>query len=130
MSSVLLNPADPGLAPPGACGPSPHRPSRRLISLAQHPLRQGLPTAAAAFGPFARAAFRRFFVGAPAPQFPEQALALHLALQNAQRRIDIIVPDKNLHLACLPFPIADPTAGAPRRYLRPKARANKRQICG
>ena len=50
---------------------------------------------------FARLSLRRLLIGASLFHFSEDALALHLLLQNTKRLVDIVVPDKYLQLKLL-----------------------------
>jgi hypothetical protein len=52
-------------------------------------------------GFFARPPLRRLLVGSPLFHFPEDALALHLLLQNTKRLVDIVVANKYLQLNSL-----------------------------
>ncbi len=49
-------------------------------------------------GPLAGLPLRRLLVGTPLFHFPEDALTLHLLLQNTKRLIDIVVANKYLQL--------------------------------
>src|ERR1700749_4287286 len=50
---------------------------------------------------FARLSLRRLLIGASLFHFSEDALALHLLLQNTKRLVDIVVADKYLQLKLL-----------------------------
>src|ERR1700756_5905 len=77
--------------------------SGRSIAFADHALQQRLAPPAGRLGLLPRPTFRRFLIGPPAPQLAECPLALHLALQDPERRVDVVVSDKNLHLDWAPF---------------------------
>src|SRR5919112_5090505 len=69
----------------------------RSVSLALQTLAEHLAMAADALGLLARPAFGRLLVGAPPLHLAERTLALHFLLEYPQRRIDVVVADKNLH---------------------------------
>src|SRR5262249_5263653 len=76
---------------------SASRRAGRLVALALHALAQQLAVAADRFRLLACAALGRLLVVAPQLHLPEHAFALHLLLEDAQRLIDIVVTDENLH---------------------------------
>src|SRR6185437_7387542 len=73
------------------------RRSRPSISLALEPLAQRLARAAHAFRLLARPPLGRLLVGAPALHLAERSLALHLLFEHAQRCVDVVVANENLH---------------------------------
>src|ERR1700757_2170178 len=77
--------------------------SGRSIAFAHHPLHQRLAAPAGGLGLLPRPTFRRLLVGPPTPQLAKGALALHLALQDPEGRVDIVLSDKDLHLPWPPF---------------------------
>src|SRR4028118_2250454 len=66
-------------------------------ALALHALADELAGAAHGLGPLAGLLLRRLLVMAAELHLAEDAFALHLLLQGAERLIDIVVPNKNLH---------------------------------
>src|SRR4051794_1548593 len=68
-----------------------------LVALALHALAHQLAGAADGFGPLAGAALGGLFVVTAELHLAEDALALHLLLQDAQRLVDIVFADENLH---------------------------------
>src|SRR4029077_18465243 len=83
------------------------------VSFADHPLAHRLAPAAHALGQLAIAPLRGLLVRAAASQLAEQAFTLHLALEDAQRRIDVVVADEYLHLVYR-LPRLSPTSPASR----------------
>jgi hypothetical protein len=74
----------------------------RSITLALEPLAHRLAVAADRLGPLANSPFRRLLVGAASFHLAKRALALHFLLQDAERAVDIVVTDIDLH-GCCPF---------------------------
>src|SRR5688500_20243846 len=70
-------------------------------ALALHLLADQLAGAAHRLGPLAGLLLGRLLVVPAELHLPEDALALHLLLQGAERLIDVVFPDKNLHAAFL-----------------------------
>src|SRR5262245_55352142 len=68
-----------------------------LVALAIHALAHQLAIAPHGLGLLARAPLRRLLVIAAQLHLAENSFALHLLLENAQRLIDIVVTDENLH---------------------------------
>src|SRR3712207_2885038 len=66
-------------------------------TLALHPLADQLPSPANGFRLLASLLLGRLLVVAAKLHLAEDAFPLHLLLQDAERLIDIVVPDKNLH---------------------------------
>jgi len=66
-------------------------------AFALRPLAGQLANAADGFCLFARTLLGRLFVEVTHLHFAENAFALHLFLKSAERLIDIVIPDKNLH---------------------------------
>jgi hypothetical protein len=69
----------------------------RLVSFAIETLAQDLAIPADGLGLLAGTALARLFVGAAQLHLPEDAFALQLLLEDAQRLIDIIVANENFH---------------------------------
>src|SRR5471032_1218699 len=83
---------------PRFCRGSSSRSGRRgLVALALHALAHQLARAADGFGALAGAALGGLLVVATELHLAEDTFALHLLLQNAQRLIDIVFADENLH---------------------------------
>src|SRR6516165_8541363 len=80
------------------------------------PLAHRLAVPADRFGPFARSTLRRLLIGAAALHFAKRALTLHLFLQDADRRVDVIIANIDLHRRLYPF--VDATGRSPRLAVR------------
>src|SRR5579864_1466767 len=76
---------------------------KALVPLAFHALAQRLAMAPHGLGLLSRAPLRGLFIGATILHLAERAFALHLFLQDAQRRVHIVVPHQNLHRLPSPF---------------------------
>src|SRR5262245_60142459 len=70
---------------------------RLLVALALQPLAHQLAGPADGLGAFAGAALGRLLVVAAELHLAEDPFALHLLLQDAQRLIDVVFTDENLH---------------------------------
>src|SRR5471030_3302366 len=93
-----------------------------LISLAVEALAQHLAIAADRLGLFARPSLGRLLVGAAHLHLPEDAFALHPFLEHAQRLIDIVFADENLHERATPS-----KAGTKKNATQPQKRGAKGQ---
>src|SRR6185437_13008123 len=70
---------------------------RGLVALALHALAEELAVAADGLGLLAGAALARLLVVAAQLHLAEHALALQLLLERAQRLVDVVVADEDLH---------------------------------
>src|SRR4029079_11932021 len=70
---------------------------RRLVALALHALAHQLAGAADGFGALAGARLGGLLVVTSQLHLAEDTFTLHLLLQDAQRLIDIVFADENLH---------------------------------
>src|ERR1044072_3259825 len=86
-----------------------------LVALALHALAPPLAGASGRFGAAPCTALGRLLIGATELHLAEDALTLHLFLQDAQRLIDIVFADENLH-----FDRFLPSSSAPERSPGPK----------
>src|SRR5262245_21633172 len=73
------------------------------VALALHSLAKQLAVTAHRFGLFPRPSFRALLVIAAQLHFSEDPFALHFFLQGAERLVDIIVANEDLHGGCSPW---------------------------
>jgi len=85
-----------------AHGGSPYSTRRRTrsISLALQALSQGFAVPAYCLGFFSRASLRGLLIVAPPLHLAERSLALHLFLEHAERRVDVVVAYEHLQIIC------------------------------
>src|SRR5271170_3209130 len=87
--------------------------ANRSIAFPFKPLAQHLTVTANCFGHLAHSALRRLFVGPASLHLAERPFALHFLLQHAQRSVDVVVADEDLHTG-LPLIIFPSCRGANR----------------
>src|SRR6516162_9706249 len=78
-------------------------PHRRLVALLDHSFAHRLAVSPSGFGELASPPLRGFLIGSAASDLAKDTLALHLPLEHAKRRIDVVVADENLHAIELSF---------------------------
>src|SRR5262245_24005422 len=84
-----------------------------LVALALHALAHQLAGPADGLGPLPRPALGRLLVIAAELHLAEDPFALHLLLQDAQRLIDVVFADENLHFdRFLPCMLRGPGTGS------------------
>jgi hypothetical protein len=82
---------------------SKKRQSAGQKAFALRTLASQLADAADGFGLFARTLLGRLFVEVTHLHFAENAFALHLLLESAERLVDIVIADKYLHVNPVPL---------------------------
>src|SRR5690348_4278681 len=88
----------------------PHR--EGSVAFALHSLAQELAVTPHRFGLFARPPLRRLLVIAAQLHFSEHPFALHFLLQGAERLIDVVVANEDLHGSSSPSGFAAGRAAA------------------
>ena len=73
-------------------------PHRRLVALLDHSFAHRLAVSPSGFGELASPPLRGFLIESVASDLAKDTLALHLPLEHAKRRIDVVVADENQHV--------------------------------